>query len=796
MNFFKETILKIFNRFNKKLLITSLILAAVAVAIPITDTLVSTRFEYSVKLLDTDGRDYMVSGTYKLHEGSNEITSYSFFVENYYKNAPIFQICKSVKTPAQSTVYIYEISIRNRFNKVYLNPDVIMQYYNNNSDYTLTNEGNRVKVTFKTEYVYLTNTEELRLNPSRKFYLKMAIILMLLYIVFVILFYFIGYSLKNKKKYSRKTKNILSVAGIFVIPLFIELVLLPVQYQSYGASFGWIREKFDLFLSVYIVLLMLYGAVALLVNHTAATIAVSAPAFLLYVANIYMLKFRGEPIFPWDLSLFGTFVTIAGRVRFFIPYYLIYQIPLLVFVFYLAAAIPQTQIFKRKTLCFSINIIIFASLLFGVCNYIDIKYITNEKNAPMTFTQNRYYELQGIIPAFFGNVGHNKAEKPENYNKAALESAYKEYQTEKEYSNETPDIIMIMSEGFWDVSKIPGISFKEKLLPTLDSIEKSGIYGEMLSSKFGGGTAYVEFSALTGFSTDFMSVAVPYYNICSKPVFSAAGYFKNKGYKTVAMHPYNGTNYNRNIAYGNMGFEKYITEQDFENPLRERGYISDLAVTDRIIEETEKAGDSPIFMFTVTMQNHAGYYKGAYTENELVGFSSVYSDSTNDQIADFATGLNHSDMALGNLINYLKTSNRKTIVIFFGDHTNLISDNGIDIFDSSGFVGDERFYVSHATNLAAWSNYKDVNMNIGTISANMILPKILDCYDIDMPGWFKLLNAANTESKGYATQYIINNDNTISTSLSAKQTKDYNSIKLFQYDYLYGKGYFKNQLFN
>ena len=73
--------------------------------------------------------------------------------------------------------------------------------------------------------------------------------------------------------------------------------------------------------------------------------------------------------------------------------------------------------------------------------------------------------------------------------------------------DEKPDIIVVMSESFWDPTKLPGVNITPDPIPTVRSIRS----GSMFSPEFGGMTANIEFEALTGFSNAFLPYgSIPY----------------------------------------------------------------------------------------------------------------------------------------------------------------------------------------------------------------------------------------------------------------------------------------------
>ncbi|MEG1550608.1 MAG: sulfatase-like hydrolase/transferase, partial [Ruthenibacterium sp.] len=169
--------------------------------------------------------------------------------------------------------------------------------------------------------------------------------------------------------------------------------------------------------------------------------------------------------------------------------------------------------------------------------------------------QDRYYRNHGVITGFITNLVVLNIEQPQGYSEeaaAALRAEVVEKQkTQKplfdtsyaavtEHPEQKPNIIYVMNESFWDVSKLQGITYDRELTPTLTKLKNEGAYGLVYSPSFGGGTCDVEFEALTGFSIEHLpSGAKPYQQYVTKDMPSLPQYLKTKGYETLAIHGYN-----------------------------------------------------------------------------------------------------------------------------------------------------------------------------------------------------------------------------------------------------------------
>lgn len=61
-------------------------------------------------------------------------------------------------------------------------------------------------------------------------------------------------------------------------------------------------------------------------------------------------------------------------------------------------------------------------------------------------------------------------------------------------------VIMILSESFSDPTRVPGITMTEDPMPNIRQLKEQTTSGLMLSPGYGGGTANIEYQALSGLS--------------------------------------------------------------------------------------------------------------------------------------------------------------------------------------------------------------------------------------------------------------------------------------------------------
>ena len=123
------------------------------------------------------------------------------------------------------------------------------------------------------------------------------------------------------------------------------------------------------------------------------------------------------------------------------------------------------------------------------------------------YSQKMNYYNTGFMGGFLYNLPVEAMEKPADYSQVNVERITKKYQKKaKTTSEEKPNIIYVMSESFSDPSRLNGLEILGgDPLQDYRTIADQTYSGQMLSQNYGGGTANIEFEALTGFSMELFN---------------------------------------------------------------------------------------------------------------------------------------------------------------------------------------------------------------------------------------------------------------------------------------------------
>ena len=410
------------------------------------------------------------------------------------------------------------------------------------------------------------------------------------------------------------------------------------------------------------------------------------------------------------------------------------------------------------------------------------------------YSQQMNYYNNGFIGGFLYNIGVDAMGKPADYSKNQIIDIVQKYEEKASEINETRpavindvNIIYVMNESFSDPLALDGITVSEDPIPTIRSLKERALSGNILSQGYGGGTANIEFEALTGLSMEPMSASLttPYTQLVSRmsELSSVVSYLKQQGYATTAIHPYNTTMYKRNEVYQNLGFTTFLNETNmtFLDRKDQNPYISDESAYQEILKKMQTTEESD-FIHLVTMQNHM-VYSGKYPNTDF----SAQGTGNAEEAANYLQDLAYSDEALDDFLTTIEQLPEKTVVVFWGDH--------LPSFFSESNVQTNGSLKMHQTPLLIYSNFTENNDTVGTISPIYFMNHILEIANAQVTPFYALLmeleEALPAFEKGL---YIERDTKTVSKKRGELSKETQELLKVYdaiQYDVTVGENYSK-----
>ena len=524
-------------------------------------------------------------------------------------------------------------------------------------------------------------------------------------------------------KISEKLYKVISIAIFALTPFFcmqIAMILSGAAEYSFGIYF--INVMF--YVSIMAIILAITRSL-----HWSAIIT-TIISYVFNLASFVVNVLRGTPLIPSDFLAIGTAAQVAENYTFEMRYPIIAATIIVALLIVLAARFSYKPNFRHKNIVFpvcGVSIVLVFMLSLSAVDYSDVDMDF--------FDQYHANNTHGTLYSFYINVRKMILHKPDGYNEEEAKSllaANKNEETPETQDN--PNIIVIMNESFADLKTVGDFETNEDYMPFVNDMSKNTIKGQLLVSPFGGYTCNTEFEFLTGLSMGLLpNGSTPYLQYASKPYdFALPSYLSEKGYKTVALHPYLGRCWNRQKIYDLMGFDEFISIDNFDKLIPEdeweyiRYYISDRTSYKGIIKSLEeKDKDEKLFLFNTTMQNHGGYtYDGA--EFPTITISDM--QGRYKETEQYLSLIRESDEAFKELINYLKRYDERTVVLMFGDHQPAVEQEFFEELYGKPLskLSLEELQQRYKIPFVIWANYDIESKSNVQTSPNFLSNLILD----------------------------------------------------------------------
>ena len=558
-----------------------------------------------------------------------------------------------------------------------------------------------------------------------------------------------------QKKYIRVFLYV--YAGVFPLFLFLSLELLnPV---SSGGLFLNVWQNIGAFTFSVVLLFLLALLLYSFIGSVFASYSIVTSFFLFaYTINHFKLQIAGGIFVPSDLRLVGAALEMMNRDIVVIELTFILCVTLIVFLLVPLSFCRVKIDFHKRIFALPIVGVVFLLIHFtlGTFGFFDGRAFDR-------------YRDNGFILGFYSEIISRETNDffsitPQEISQSfTLPTKYTLDEYNSSPSPTNPNVIVIMSEAFFDPTVLPNISFSQNPVPNFHRLTENHLSGSLVVPTFGGGTANTEFEFLGGSPHVFFGTRwyVPFENsfryFYTDITTTLPWMFRLGGYRTVGVHTFWGDFFNRNRIYPRIGFDTFISADDMPDAVYKGDFISDKYFTDRIIEQillAEQVSD-PLFLFGISMQNHWPYLESRYDSMVLDVFSeSPYLNSEEIGIMNtFIQGIFDADKQLGRLIEFVENRETPTIVVFFGDHLPIMGTHDHRIFEKLGFLSTQdewewnlqdlqNAYKSH---YMVWANFELGLECFGTISAFVLGALVAEASGIELNRYFTyLLGAARS----------------------------------------------------
>lgn len=232
------------------------------------------------------------------------------------------------------------------------------------------------------------------------------------------------------------------------------------------------------------------------------------------------------------------------------------------------------------------------------------------------------------------------------------------------------NLIVIQVEGLQDFV----IDLKQggmEISPNLNKLtkDKSTLYYDEYFQLLGrGNTSDSEFVTHNSIHP---SMEEPTYSMYHDNAFYGLPWLlRDNGYEAWAFHGFEKDFWNRNIAYKNQGFQRFISEEDYHFDDKD---IIGFGINDKdffqqsidYIKEMDRIDENPFYAFLITLTSHTPFKMPE--EYEVLDIDEEYK---NNMIGDYLQSIHYTDEAIGEFIQGLKDEGlyEDSVIVIYGDH--------------------------------------------------------------------------------------------------------------------------------
>lgn len=608
----------------------------------------------------------------------------------------------------------------------------------------------------------------------------------------------------------------------------ILALLLPISYYVLQASnYGfklttvltahgsiWLSlMNLSILLAIYMILVAIFKRVYLSVGIYSLFLILAS------YANMQKVLLRNEPITPLDLKNIAILPELISMIN---VYYLIGIIVGLVVLFSAIWFVQHKFNLKLQLKWpWRVGIVAVSALYLAFwVNFLPTQTVSWNtsgshvaKSAVLRLSRYRtitmivpieHYRDNGSLIGFASMLKVTAMDKPANYSEQTVKKIAAKYTAEAQKLNAKRDqnindqtIIYILSESLANPNRVPGVQLSANPLQNITQYQQDNKGGLFFSNGYGGGTANIEFEALTSLSMNNFSpsMSIPYSFLV--PQLNYFPTIINAFAERNAVHPYTGQTYERNKAFKKFGFQHFYAKMAGTDKVKHTAsignspYTSDAASYENVLDLLKKSNKNQIIQLS-TMQNHMPYYANYYSSKAIETKSNLL-DTVKPGLATYTEGIRITDQETAKFINEISKMKKKVTVVLYGDHL-----PGIYTWKENNDEKHEQYdNILHQADYFIYSNFEEENVGKQVISPNMINPLLFAKTDAKVSPYYALMTDVALDTPAAELgKYMDDAGNYIGKNkLSKKQQQILSDYNMIMYDLTSGKKYLNGTSF-
>lgn len=532
----------------------------------------------------------------------------------------------------------------------------------------------------------------------------------------------------------------------------LSLYLTANSYAGIDAQALWasyMKLPLLVVMNLLLPLLVVYLGFFLFARPWAAYLLSAVPFLGLALASYYKIQLRGDPVLASDLRLLRTAGGIMGNYRFELSAPVGIVAAGFVTMLLLSILLLRREHMSRHERLAGLMLLLSLTLAGGFELYPDADIYEKTANSGLInpWSETEIYVSRGTTYPFLYSVQDMLPNAPSGYRESEASSTLASYEDQDIPEGEKITVVGIMLEAFSDMTDFPvldEVPAIHKIYEPLHELEERSISGRLLTNIFAGGTVDTEWGYLTGYSEheEFRS-----------PVNTYVRYFKSQGYDALYRHPGYSWFYNRSNVNEYLGFDECVfNDTGFGDliSISDALYHSDKVLVDYLLNDIDSrtAEDDPLFLFSVSYQNHGPYPSETYWEEYVTPEMTGWSMESCCVINNYLAGIRSTINEMCRMTEELEGRDEPIVFVFFGDHKPWMG-NGNSVYTEMGINMDvstlDGFYNYYATPYVIYANQaaRDLLGNDfaepgGDFSPCFLMAKVFDECGWEGPGFMQL----------------------------------------------------------
>lgn len=491
----------------------------------------------------------------------------------------------------------------------------------------------------------------------------------------------------------------------------LSLYLTANSYAGIDAQALWasyMKLPLLVVMNLLLPLLVVYLGFFLFARPWAAYLLSAVPFLGLALASYYKIQLRGDPVLATDLRLIRTAGGIMGNYTFELTEPVKLVIAGFAGMLILSLVLLRRERMSQRGRLAGLMVMLALTLAsyFEFYTSADIYEKTANNSLINPWSEVEIYLSRGTTYPFLYSVQDMLPNAPSGYRESEASSTLASYEDQDIPEGEKITFVGIMLEAFSDLTDFPvldEVPAIHKIYESLHELEERSVSGRLLTNIFAGGTVDTEWGYLTGYSEheEFRS-----------PVNTYVRYFKSQGYDALYRHPGYSWFYNRSNVNEYLGFDESVfNDTGFGDliSISDALYHSDKVLVDYLLNDIDSRTetDDPLFLFSVSYQNHGPYPSETYWEEYVTPEMTGWSMESCCVINNYLAGIHSTVNEMCRMTEELEKRDEPVVFVFFGDHKPWMG-NGNSVYTEMGINMDvstlDGFYNYYATPYVIYAN--------------------------------------------------------------------------------------------